>query len=208
MRELLDHHHDANLILVDIPIGLPSKGTPSRPCDTAARLLLGRRRSSVFSAPSRFASRALDIADARQRNIAELGKSLSAQAHAICLKIAEVDQLLLTDHSLRNRVREVHPEVCFWALNGRAPLQHAKKERAGREERIGLLSRYEPGTSVLLDQVRRAHRRAEVQDDDAPDALVAYVTASRGMSLGHLQSVCSTPSFDAEQLPMEMLYAV
>jgi predicted RNase H-like nuclease len=131
MRELLDHHHDANLILVDIPIGLPSKGTPSRPCDTAARLLLGRRRSSVFSAPSRFASRALDIADARQRNIAELGKSLSAQAHAICLKIAEVDQLLLTDHSLRNRVREVHPEVCFWALNGRAPLQHAKKERAG-----------------------------------------------------------------------------
>ena len=53
-----------------------------------------------------------------QRNIAEMGKSLSAQAHAICTKIAEVDQLLLMSPALRHRVREVHPEVCFWAING------------------------------------------------------------------------------------------
>jgi hypothetical protein len=40
------------------------------------------------------------------------------------------------------------------------------------------------------------------------DALVAYVTASPGMTMGSLRSVCSTPSFDTERLRMEMLYAV
>jgi hypothetical protein len=60
--------------------------------------------------------------------------------------MAEVDTLLLVAPALRPRVREVHPEVRFWALNGHASLQHPKSKPEGRNERIALLSRYEPET--------------------------------------------------------------
>ena len=47
--------HHAKLVLVDIPIGLPSTGIPERLCDTAARKAITPRGSSVFPAPARAA---------------------------------------------------------------------------------------------------------------------------------------------------------
>jgi len=37
-------------------------------------------------------------------------------------------------------VREIHPEVSFWALAGGKPAKYNKKTLAGRNERIVLLS--------------------------------------------------------------------
>src|SRR5437763_1076382 len=42
---------DANVIAVDIPIGIPAEG--ARPADTEARRLVGPRASSVFTTPIR-----------------------------------------------------------------------------------------------------------------------------------------------------------
>ncbi len=95
IRELVQAHSDAALILLDIPIGLPSAACPVRPCDAAARRILGNRACTVFSAPSRPAAHARNAAEARVTNIKELGSSLSEQAWGICKKIAEVDELLL-----------------------------------------------------------------------------------------------------------------
>ena len=46
------------LILIDIPIGLPRKGT--RACDVLARSVLKKRASSVFPVPCRKAIQALN----------------------------------------------------------------------------------------------------------------------------------------------------
>ena len=52
-KQLLSHFDAAQLILVDIPIGL-SEGPERRICDGNARSLLGNPRgSSVFTTPSR-----------------------------------------------------------------------------------------------------------------------------------------------------------
>lgn len=150
---LLLEHASAALILVDIPIGLPSRSHPARPCDARARAVLGPRRASVFSPPSREASRASNVLEARHRNLAEVGKSLSAQAWGICRKIVEVDKILLNDLELASRVLEVHPEVCFWALEDRTPMRHAKRTPAGAKERLATLTRWMPDAEGLLTKV-------------------------------------------------------
>lgn len=170
-----------------------------------ARQVLGpRRASSVFPAPSREASRAATIEDARSRNLAELGRSLSAQAWAICAKVAEVDLLMLSKPGARARVREVHPEVCFWALNGRQAMTHSKSRREGRLERMRVLARHEPRSQPLVERVLAEQRRSAVHSDDVLDALAAFVTAADAAS-PH-SALRGEPARDALGLPMEMLH--
>lgn len=203
--QLLDATPATALVLVDIPIGLPWSGCATRPCDAMARRMLGpRRASSVFPAPSRSASYAATIEEARARNIAEVGRSLSTQAWGICPKVAEVDALLQPAPGVRTRVREVHPEVCFWALNGKRAMAHSKSTREGRGERLSVLTKYEPRSAALVDQALSEQRRAAVQCDDVLDALAAYVTAS--VVPGPLLSLQGAPDRDLHGLPMEMLY--
>lgn len=207
MRQLLDGHPQAELVLVDIPIGLPWKQCPSRPCDTAARAKLrAPRASSVFPAPSRLAARAGDIATAQQLNQAEVGRKLSQQAWGICKKIAEVDELLLADPVARGKMREIHPEICFWALAGERAMQHAKKTLAGIEERVAVLASHEPRTQqALAAALAKFPLKKDVQADDVLDALVAYVTARAGRA--RLQALVGVgPDRDEQGLPMEIMY--
>jgi len=128
----------AELIALDVPIGLPDQG--SRDCDVAARRLLGPGRgSSVFPAPIRPILEATSHSEACTIREAVEGKRLSIQAWAIVPKALEVDRAMRASAELRGRVREVHPEICFFHLASRRPMQHAKKTREGREERLGLL---------------------------------------------------------------------
>jgi predicted RNase H-like nuclease len=163
-------------ILVDIPIGLPWRECPHRPCDTLARRHLGPRAPSVFSPPTRAATQATSLAEARELNLQEVGRSVSAQAWGICRKIAEADSLLRGNSAARSRVVEVHPELCFWALNGRRPMAHYKASHRGRQERLAVLERWSPGVGDLLNQVLTERRRTEVMADDVLDAVAACVT--------------------------------
>ena len=204
ISDLFEEYRSAELVLVDIPIGLPWSSCPMRPCDQLARKILGIRASSVFPAPSRNAAGASNVALARIRNIEDLGRSLSAQAWGICSKIAEVDNLLLSSSRARSVVREIHPEVCFWALNGRMPMTHSKKTPAGTLERTELLSDLDPSTALLLERVSAEQLRKHVQRDDVLDAHVAYLTAK--LSLGSPQQLHGQPKHDERGLPMQMLH--
>lgn len=205
MRELLGHYSKAVLVLVDIPIGSPWRDCPRRPCDVLARKKLGPgRASSVFPAPCRAATRARDVAQARIANIAELGCSISEQAWGICKKIAEADELLAVDVHARTVLREVHPELCFWSLNGDVPTEHSKKSKGGSQERLALLTKAESASPFLLTRVLAEQRRKDVQADDVLDALVAFVTAREGVA--KLRREHGIPPNDALGLPMEMLY--
>lgn len=129
---------------------------------------------------------------------------MSKQALGICAKVAEVDSLLLGDASARGRVREIHPEVCFWAMNGQRPIDAAKSTSAGVEARLAVLTRRLPRARALVEATLSAHPRTKVQADDVLDALAAYVTAQA--PLDKLRALRGNPERDQENLPMEMLY--
>lgn len=197
-------HSDAQQILVDIPIGLPWRGIPVRGCDMEARRLLGRGRgSSVFPAPSRAALDATNYVEAGRLNREEVGKSLSQQCFNILPKIRQVDELLREHPSARDVVREVHPELCFWALNNHHATAYRKKDRSGFNERLRLLSRAFPPTQEIVAAALHRFKRKEVSRDDILDALVAAMTA---LQPRRLISIPSRAEHDERGLRMEMVH--
>lgn len=124
--ELISASPGPQLVAIDIPIGIPTKGP--RACDIASRRLLGKPRSnSVFPAPVRATFAAKTYQEACALSLQAQGKSLSRQAFEIISKIREVDDVMTPE--VQRRVFEVHPEVSFWALNGRQSLKHRKLAR-------------------------------------------------------------------------------
>ncbi len=195
---------ESDRIFVDIPIGLLD-GPGARECDRIARRALGgRRASSVFPAPARPVLAAADYEDAKRRSREATGKALSRQAFAILHRCREVDRLLRDDAKARRIVREIHPEVCFWAFAGRRPMEHNKKTEEGFRERIELLKRIRPSTEPEVEQMLRQFRRRDVARDDAVDALAAALTASAPAAA--LRTLPPRPEQDSEGLRAEMVY--
>ena len=205
IQDLVERFPDAYLVLVDIPIGLRDEGAQERLCDLEARKVLGPgRASSVFPVPCRRAVWASSYEEASRINQELTGKRLSKQSWAITPKIREVDELLRASEAYRGLVREVHPEVCFWALNGRRSMRHGKKSRAGFYERLGVLRGLYAGAEELVVKAVMDHVGWDAGRDDILDALAAAVTAKLGF--GGLNTLPATPETDAKGLPMEMVY--
>jgi predicted RNase H-like nuclease len=87
-------------------------------------------------------------------------------------KILEVDEWIRWTRD--KRVREVHPEVCFYAAKGMKPMQYSKKKKNGRDERRNLLNDY----GDVIDQAWPLPR-LRVMRDDILDACIACWTAER-----------------------------
>jgi predicted RNase H-like nuclease len=193
----------AKLTLVDIPIGLPSSGIPVRLCDIAARKAIKPRGSSVFPAPARAALLKHSYIEGSEANRQAVGKKLSTQSWAIVPKIREVDDYMRSQ-DFRGKVREMHPEVAFWALNGRKPLHFGKKTREGAEERLEILTRFLPFAEDCYEDALNTYKRKDVAADDILDALVGAVTA---MHYPRIKTLPENPARDEEGLAMEMVYA-
>lgn len=188
------------MIAIDIPIGLTERGP--RACDVGARRLLGPgRASSVFPAPIRPVLDAKNYDEACRIRLQVEGKKLSRQSWAIVPRIRVVDTMLREDVELRSRVREVHPEVCFYFLNGRKQLNCGKRSEEGRKERLALL---EPVFGHWLrDALADRHRLASAPDD-VLDAFAALWTSQRIVA-GTCQTIPSEPPSDPFGLRMEMV---
>jgi predicted RNase H-like nuclease len=200
-HELMYGEPAPQVIAIDIPIGLPDRG--SRPCDQQARRLLGPGRgSSVFPAPIRPVLAATSYMEACQIGLQVEGKKLSRQAWAICYKIRDVDQLIHQDPGLKARVSEVHPEVSFYFLAGNRPLQHNKKRKEGRTERQKLLE--DVFGEQLHDVLAQCRERKKVGEDDILDAFVALWTAER-ITSGKAQTIPPVPPEDSFGLPMQIV---
>ena len=164
-------------VLIDMPIGLATK-TP-REAEAMARAALGHPRStSVFAVPCRDAVYSSGYRQACTRNRAAWGKAISRQAWNICPRIAELDTFLCASDRWKRRLREAHPELCFWALAGGAPMRHSKKTLAGRRERLAVLVRHWPQARAVYHRYSRRWLRGEVALDDILDALVLAVSAA------------------------------
>ena len=251
-KELLCNYDGAELILVDIPIGLPN-GPQERQCDSDARDLLNqngaRRGSTVFRTPTRAAVEYLaqdprynDVAEVLQRELADVirrelvkevqpataadfqrrlvkaiqhefakaihhqitGKWLTQQELGIMPKIAQVDACL--PHGGDKRIREVHPEICFWALNGGKPITSPKDTPEGRGDRIAALANAKaPAQQIYCDARRAFPILGQVGRDDILDALAAAVTAYRGWP-NQFRKLPEHPPMDKRDLRMEMVF--
>jgi len=189
-----------SLVAIDIPIGLPERG--SRMCDVEARKLLGpARKSSIFPAPIRPILNAKNYKEACAIRLQFEGKKLSLQTWGIVPKIKEVDKLLRENPHLRNSIREVHPEVSFYFLGGNKPLQLNKKTKDGQMERYALLK---PIFGHWLDQVLSQRNQLGSGVDDVLDAFAALWSAER-IFKGESQSLPSLPVADSFGLRMEIL---
>jgi predicted RNase H-like nuclease len=189
-----------DLIAIDVPIGLPEAG--ARECDRAARRLLGRpRRSSVFPAPVRAVLEASSHREACMIWERMEKKRMPIQAWSIVAKIVEVDRVLRGMPEVQPRVREVHPEVCFYYLAGGRPMQHKKKSDQGRSERLELLT---PIFGANLADALEGRRELGCATDDILDAFVALWTARRAWA-GTAIILPATPCVDSYGLPMEMV---
>lgn len=202
--ELVDHEPLPDVIGWDIPIGLAEDGT-GRGCDRAARSVLrAPRASSVFTAPIRAALAASSQAEA-SRITAErcAGRRVAAQAFGIYAKVRELDALLEARPALRGRIREVHPEVCFWAWNGEVAMRANKKTPEGQRERLALIeARYGSG---VVAQVRAQLASSRAPTDDIHDAFAALWTAER-IARGVARTLPEQPQRDARGLCMEIVY--
>jgi predicted RNase H-like nuclease len=144
---------DAVVIAIDIPIGFGP-----RKADAAARKFLTGASSTVFTTPSQ------EILQIPFRP----GLGVSAQAHALGRRIRHVTELARSDP----RIREIHPEVSFRAMNDRRPLRHRKKSAGGALERLEILRRHGIDPVSLEDA-------APIPLDDVLDAAAAAWSAHR-----------------------------
>ena len=221
--ELVEHYSDACLILVDMPIGVPDNGASSyRKCDEAARQKLDKRKPSVFKIPSR---RFLDKmrqettwkhleANKWSKKQKELQcRGISAQSFGIVRKIIEVDNAL-TRNNVGSPVpiREIHPEICFWALKGGKEMKHKKNVTGlkGINKRLKVLKRLciEPNVENIYYAALGKYLRKHVDHDDILDALVAAVTAKIHCREPKRRRVLESPKPDSKGLPMEMVYVI
>jgi predicted RNase H-like nuclease len=186
---------DIELIVIDVPIGLPGQGP--RTCDRMARRLLGPRRSSVFPAPLRSMLGARSYQEACERRQRVDGKGCSRQLFHILPLIKEVDEHMSPQQ--QRRIREGHPEVSFAALAGE-PLHTSKARPEGKAARCALLRREFPD---LDENVARLGRPGAITD-----ILDAYVLlwSARRIARGHGQILPTEPEYDARGLRAEIVF--
>jgi predicted RNase H-like nuclease len=188
----------AQVIAVDIPIGLPEVG--ARACDEHARHELAQPRgSSVFPAPLRAVLAAQSWEEACTIRFRIDGKKMSKQAWGIVPKVREVDALLREDAKLTARVFEVHPEVSFATWAGE-PMRYSKKKSAGKLDRRKLIMAEWP---EAITSCRAMLARERYALDDLYDAFAALWTARR-ISAMKSRAIPSISVCDANGLPMRI----
>lgn len=195
------------IISVDMPIGLPERTTTGgRDADIRARANLGARQSSIFAVPSRRAVMQADYRDACDAAVAtsDPPRKVSKQCFNLFPKIREIDALI--SPALQERVRETHPELAFWALNGEKPLDEPKKVKSRPYEpglalrrRLLAAAGYDP---VFLES-RHGFPASKVGPDDLLDATACSWTAAR---IAHDRGCRfpDAPSLDAKGLRIEI----
>jgi predicted RNase H-like nuclease len=203
--DLIEGAPNSAIIAVDMPIGLPDTSIGGgREPELAVRSILGPRRSSVFSVPSRSAVYAFSEGYAKVCSVARATSmppwAPSKQAFWIFPRIQDVDRVLRADKGASARVFEVHPELAFRVMNG-APLLEPKK-RKGRC--------HEPGMQLRRDLLKRQGFASTFLDrppprgaarDDFYDAC-ACTWSARRLLASKAMVFPSEPSFDAHGLVM------
>ena len=167
LAELVAQAEPLVAIGVDIPVGNLAWG--GRDVDRAARALLGRRSSTIFTAPPAEVLELATYDDANQALVARGRPKLSKQSWALRHKMRDAASVAADDQ----RVYEVGPELSFAAMNEGTPLADRKKSWAGARRRLDLLR------TKGIDIPAEVGAAGAVPTDDLLDAAAAAWTARR-----------------------------
>lgn len=195
------------LTFIDIPIGLHSKESP-RTCDSVLRKKLGPSyANSVFNVPVRDAVYAETYRSACDINERITGKKISRQIWNIVPRIRQVDSLLQHNRSLRDKVKECHPEWLLKLMNGE-DIPEKKNTYQGLESRKRLLLSRGIPVDELEAKLRKMYYKKEAKTDDLLDALVLNYVAWQVIFEGKdLKSLPVSPTTDEKDLKMAIFYA-
>jgi len=202
IKEFWYLHSDAELVLIDIPIGLIDGGPSPRSADVAARKYLGgKHSSSIFPTPCRAALLRSTYVEANQVNREKTGKGLSKQTWNIMGKIREVDNLLQEDKKARYIFYESGPELCFMTLADKS-LNHYKKTEEGLKNRLNLIMDYCNCDNSFYESALKRFMRKTVAKDDILDAWILAISASFGKK--NLRFLPENYQYDSTGLPMRI----
>ncbi len=164
---------------IDIPLYLVP--TRQRAAETELRGLLGPAARSLFASPTTAALSATSQAEATERNRANGGPGISAQAFGLFAAIREARAAIADlEPDQRGRWVETHPESAFVVLaeHDGAPPLGSKRSGAGVLQRIELLQA-ELGDAATWDLGAMPN---SVRVDDVFDAVIAAWSARRWLS--------------------------
>ncbi len=165
---------------VDIPLGLMESGP--RGTDTAARALLGRRRSTIFEIAPRPCWEQPDHAAASALSRRLMGKGMSIQSWGLKAKLLDANAL----HDRQAApLWEVHPELSFQQM-GLQFADGAKKTWRGQRARLRVLA------ANGIDVPEDLGVAARVPADDVLDAAAVAWSAAR-IAAGQAYSVPDPP---------------
>lgn len=197
------YEESAERILVDVPIGLLDAGEKERPCDPAARAVLGGRASAVITPPVREAARKRRFPAATRAQERNTGRDLSREAFARSESIVALDDLLQEVTEARPVFAESHPEVCFRAFAG-TTLDHDPALAAGYAERMRALATFDRDAPPVVQESAEATAGHPVRVHTVLDAVALGYTARPGP--GDLYTLPPDPPTDATGLPMGIVY--
>jgi predicted RNase H-like nuclease len=197
------YEETAERVLVAVPIGLRETGDVERPCDEAARAVLGPREGCVLTPPVREAARKRRYPAAKRVNERKAGRELSEAAFAISDAIVALDDLLQEVAEARDVLAEAHPAVCFRTFAGE-PLRYSKRTAGGYAERMAALATFDRDAPPVVQEAAAATAGHDVAVHDVLDAIALAYTARPGP--GDLHSLPADPPTDPTGLPMRMVY--
>lgn len=199
--EVIELTADAQCVAVDMPIGLLDCPRPGgRDCDRAARALLGRQGSSVFSPPARPALAAREYREAQRLQ----GAGLSIQTWNIVPRIRDVEESMTP--SLQARIVEAHPELAFRSLAGSDVVLARKASAEGFAQRARLLAAAIGSAMPDLPSERSRIGTKKCALDDLADALVLADVARRAAGGTAFRVPAGDPRLDGRGLRMEIWF--
>lgn len=198
-----EYEDDAERVLVDVPVGLLEEGETERPCDPAARAVVGPQAEMILTPPVREAARKRRYPAANRATERKTGHTLSKAAFAISGGIVAVDELLQEVTEARAVLAESHPEVCFRAFAG-TTLDHAATTAAGYAERMRALATFDRDAPPVVQEVAGATTGHEIAVESVLAAVALAYTAAPGP--GTLRTLPADPPTDATGLPMAIHY--
>jgi predicted RNase H-like nuclease len=201
-NKLLQKQPALDVLVADVPIGLPHEYP--RQCDKLARETVKPRHNSVFMTPLRQVLDCSNHSEANSKHRELAGVGLSQQAFHILPAICEVDNAIQAGEISADILHEGHPEVSFWAINGKQGIMDYKKTPVGHYFRRRLLER-EFGEDHLPAIRKQFPLKRQAADDDIVDALAMLWTAQR-IAAGKAERIPAQPDRDKTGIDMAIWY--
>ena len=169
-RDVLAFTASCKMIVVDMPIGLPSEAE-KRKCDLEVRNLLAPEgRSRVFFTPPCTTLDASSYNIFLEKHRQATGRGASRQTYGIVPKLREVDPVMTPE--LQERVREFHPELAWKRLAGK--VLKSKHTENGINDRWSIL---EKSGAYWVKDLKDRKPPVGTKIDDVLDAFVGLHVA-------------------------------